>query len=98
MVGKVEDIWAMHIKISPVIAGGRPHIAGHRITVQSIVIWNRDLGLTVQDIASMYHLTVGDVNAALGYYRDHRDEIESFIHEDDKFVQDLRHRIPSKLP
>jgi uncharacterized protein (DUF433 family) len=27
-----------HIEITPGIAGGKPHIAGHRITVQNIVI------------------------------------------------------------
>ena len=28
-----------HIAISPEVAGGRPRIAGHRITVQNVVIW-----------------------------------------------------------
>ena len=29
-----------HIEITEGIAGGKPRIAGHRITVQNIVIWH----------------------------------------------------------
>jgi uncharacterized protein (DUF433 family) len=29
-----------HIEIDPEIAGGKPRIAGHRITVQDVVIWH----------------------------------------------------------
>ena len=97
MVKKVEDVWAEHIKISPVIAGGRPHIAGHRITVHSVVIWHRQLGMSVAEIALAYGLRPVDINAALGYYRDHINEIEQFIIEDETFVQNLRNRTRSKL-
>jgi uncharacterized protein (DUF433 family) len=97
MVKKVEDIWAKHINISPVIAGGRPHIVGHRITVHNVVIWHRQLGMSVTEIASAYGLRLVDVNAALGYYHDHINEVEQFIIEDEAFVQDLRSRTRSKL-
>ena len=33
-----------HIEITKGIAGGKPRIAGHRITVQNIVIWYELLG------------------------------------------------------
>ncbi len=34
------------IKVTKGIADGNPRIAGHRITVQNVVIWHELLGLT----------------------------------------------------
>ena len=35
----LEQILDCHIEISPGIAGGRPWVAGHRITVHDIVVF-----------------------------------------------------------
>jgi uncharacterized protein (DUF433 family) len=56
-----------HIEITPGIAGGKPRIAGHRITVQNIAIWHERMGKSADEIAE-YDLTLGDVYAALAYY------------------------------
>lgn len=61
-----------HIEITEGIAGGKPRIAGHRITVQNIVIWHELLGRSADEIAVEYDLTLADVYAALVYYYDHR--------------------------
>lgn len=40
-----------HIETRPDIAGGKPRIAGHRITVCDIVMWHERLGKSVDEIA-----------------------------------------------
>lgn len=86
-----------HIEITPGIAGGKPRIAGHRITVQNIAIWHERLGRSADEIATEYDLTLADVYAALAYYFDHREEIDRSIQEGDAFVEALRQQTPSKL-
>ena len=86
-----------HIEITPGIAGGKPRIAGHRITVQNIVIWHERMGMCVDEIATEYNLTLADVHVALAYYFDHRLEIDQSIEEGEAFVEALRQRTPSKL-
>ena len=87
-----------HIEITPGIAGGKPRIAGHRITVENIVIWHERMGKCADEIASEYDLTLADVYAALAYYYDHRAEIDKNDGQESKaFVEALRRTTPSKL-
>ena len=97
MVKRVEDIWAAHISVSPAVVGGKPHITGHRITVQSVAVWHKRLGMSVEDIVSSFGLRLVEVRAALGYYLAHRADIEAAIQADEAFVAAIRSRIPSKL-
>ncbi len=39
-----------HIVVTPDVAGGKPRISGHRITVQNIVIWHERMGLSADEI------------------------------------------------
>lgn len=87
-----------HIEVTPGIAGGKPHVAGHRITVQNVVIWHERMGLSADEIAAEYNLTLSEVYAALAYYYDHRVEIDESIRADEAFVEELRRVTPSKLP
>ena len=91
------DTIASHIEVTPGIAGGKPRIAGHRITVQNIAIWHERLGLSADEIATEYELSLADVYAALAYYHDHREEIDRSIREDEEFIAELRRRTPSIL-
>lgn len=86
-----------HIEVTPGVAGGKPRIAGHRITVQNIAIWHERLGRRADEIATEYDLSLADVYAALAYYFDHRQEIDRSIHDGDAFVKALRKQTPSKL-
>jgi uncharacterized protein (DUF433 family) len=86
-----------HIVITPDIVGGKPHIAGHRVTVQNIVIWHEWMGHAADEIATEYGLTLADVYAALAYYYDNRVEIDETIKESKDFVEALRQQIPSKI-
>lgn len=86
-----------HIEVTPGVAGGKPRIAGHRVTVQDVVIWHERLGIGADEIAAEYDLTLADVYAALAYYYDHRAELDEAIRSDESYVAELRRRIPSKL-
>lgn len=85
-----------HIVITPGVKSGRPHIAGHRISVQNIVIWHEWQGLSVDEIADSYKLSVADIYAALAYYHDHREEIDRDIKDDEEFIENLRKELGSK--
>jgi len=87
-----------HIEITPGVSGGKPRIAGHRITVQNIAIWHERLGRSADEIAADYNLTLAEVYAALAYYFDHREEINASIEASAAFVEQLRQATPSKLP
>ena len=86
-----------HITITSGVMGGKPHIAGHRITVQNIAIWHEWLGHSADEIAAEYDLSLSDIYAALAYYYDHRAEIDTAIKEDEAFVDALCQKIPSKI-
>ena len=94
----VETVLDRHITLTPGLAGGKPHIVGHRITVQNIVIWHERMGLSADEIVTEYNLTLADIYAALAYYYDHQAEIDTAIKDDEAFVEALRQVSPSKLP
>jgi uncharacterized protein (DUF433 family) len=86
-----------HIEVTPDVVGGKPRIAGRRITVQDIVIWHERLGKSADEIASDYDLSLADIYAALAYYFDHSQEINKTIFESDAFMEALKQKTPSKL-
>ena len=87
-----------YIESTPEVAGGKPRIAGRRITVQNIVIWHEWMGHTADDIATEYDLTLAEIYAALAYYYDHPQEIDETIKAGQAVVEEMRQKIPSKLP
>ncbi len=93
----MDIMTAPHIAISQDVAGGKPRIAGHRITVQHIVIWHERMGRSADEIASDHGLTLAEIYAALTYYYDHRQEIDEAIVSDESYVTELRKRMKSKL-
>jgi len=86
-----------HIEITPGILGGKPRIAGHRISVQHIVVWHERMGKCADEIAAEYDLTLADVYAALAYYFDRREEMDRAMREADEAVEVLRRQTPSLL-
>jgi len=86
-----------HIESTPGVAGGKPRIAGHRITVRDVVIWHERLGRSREEIAAEYDLSLADIHAALTYYFDHREEIDRDIEASHAFVEALRRSTPSKV-
>lgn len=80
------------------ICGGKPRIAGHRITVQDVVVWHERLGQSVDDIANKYDLSLADVYAALAYYFAHRERIDRSIEESRAFVEKMKEQMSSTEP
>ena len=90
------SVIAEHIEITPDVCGGKPHIAGHRIKVQDIVIWHERMGMSPDEIVSQYpSITLADVYAALAYYHDRLEEIRQQIQEDEALVRELKAKTPS---
>jgi uncharacterized protein (DUF433 family) len=86
-----------HIQRTPDLCGGKPHIAGRRITVAHIAVAHEEARLDAETIAAEYDLTLGQVHAALSYYYDHRDEIDQSMREDEAFVEEMRSRFQSDV-
>ena len=84
------------IVATPGVRGGKPRIAGHRITVSDIAIWHERMAMSPDEIVSEYPtITLSDVHAALAYYFDHRDEVDREIREGQEFAEKLRAGAPS---
>ena len=92
----MSNVISQHIEITPGVCGGKPRIAGHRIRVEDIVIWNERMGLSPDEIVSQYPtITLADVYAALAYYHDHFEEISRQIREDEAFAREMQKKTPS---
>jgi uncharacterized protein (DUF433 family) len=86
-----------YLEASPDVAGGKPRIAGRRITVQNIVVWHIHLGRSVDEIAQEYDLNLAQIYAALTYYFDHQQEIEASLQNEQAAVNHLRKHSHSLL-
>ena len=83
---------------TPGICGGRPRIDGHRITVEDIAIWHERMGMSPDEIVSAYPtISLADVHAALAYYYDHRQRIDEAINEGQRFVAEMKAKLPPSL-
>ena len=50
------------------VCGGKPRIAGHRITVQNIAVWHEQMGMSPDEILLHYpSINLSDNYAALAY-------------------------------
>ena len=62
---------------TPETCGGRPRIAGTRISIAQIAVWSKQ-GLSVEEILEeIPYLNLAQVYAALSYYHANRNEIEA---------------------
>ena len=71
-----------YIVTDPEIYGGRPIVAGHRIAVIDVAVWTKQ-GMTPEQIAIEFPLTLAQIHAALAYYYDHREELDKQLAEDE---------------
>lgn len=86
-----------HIEATPETRGGKPRIAGTRITIEDIVLMHLRLGQSLIEIAGKYDLPIAGVHAAIAYYYDHREEIDHSIEEDEALIEAFRRDNPSPL-
>jgi len=93
----MDTVLDKYIEQSPDTRGGRPRIAGTRITIDDLVIMHLHLGESLDEIAGTYNLPLAAVYAAMAYYFDNRDEIDKKIAQDDAYVEATSKKSPSKL-
>jgi uncharacterized protein (DUF433 family) len=86
-----------HIEATPGTRGGKPRIAGTRITVADVVLMHRRLGRALEEIAGTYDLPLAAVYAAMAYYYDHKDEIDQSLDEEEALAEAFRKNNPSRL-
>lgn len=91
------DLLTQQIVSTPGTVGGKPRIAGRRITVADVGIWHEQMKMPVEEIVREYDLTLGQIYAALSYYFDHQEEIDRRIAEGNAFVEEMRAKTPSLL-
>jgi uncharacterized protein (DUF433 family) len=88
-----------HVTCTPGVCGGRPCIAGHRIRVQDVYVWQEVQGQTpAQMVADFPQLTVAQVHAALAYYWDNRELTTSFTPSPHTPHQSRRHPFSHPRP
>jgi len=76
------DIGTMIVE-TPGTCGGRPRIAGHRITVRLIVGMYRR-GESPEEIAANYEsLSLAEIYAALAYYHANRDALDRMFKDEE---------------
>lgn len=94
----VRPVIAEHIGVKPGCCGGKPHVLGHRVKVQHVVVWHERMGMSPTEIVvSRPTITLSDVHAALAYYYDHRDEIDADIVADETYAAVVEANHPPRL-
>lgn len=86
-----------HIVCTPDTRGGKPRIAGTRITVGDVAAWHLSEGRSLHDISATLDLDLAALHAAMSYYYDHRAEIDRQTEEAVERAEALRASHPSKL-
>ena len=86
-----------HIEGDPGVRGGKPRLAGTRITVSDVVLMHLRLGQSLEQIAGHYDLSLAALHAAMAYYYDHQAEIDRQMETDDAFIEAFREKNPSLL-
>jgi uncharacterized protein (DUF433 family) len=77
----MSEYRGIYIVCDPLILSGRPTIQGHRIAVHDIAALHQR-GETPDQIAAGYQLSLRQVLAALDYYREHQEQIDRDLRED----------------
>lgn len=84
------------IEVTPGTVGGKPRIAGRRITVENIAVWHERMGRSVDDIANEHNLSLTEIYAALAFYFANREEIDRSISQGEAFIEDMKSRTACK--
>jgi uncharacterized protein (DUF433 family) len=86
------------IIMTPGTCGGKPRIAGRRIRVQDIAVWHEHFGMSPERIIAEYPgLTLSDVQGALDYFYNHRQEIMNDILEEEGLAEEMQLMHPSRI-
>ncbi|MEM1171116.1 MAG: DUF433 domain-containing protein [Cyanobacteria bacterium P01_H01_bin.35] len=90
----MQSVITEYIDITPGVLGGKPRIAGHRISVAHIAEMYLKMGMSVEEIAGKYNLPLAAVHGAMAYYYDRREEIDRHTAESRAKVEELKQNTP----
>ncbi|QSJ21071.1 DUF433 domain-containing protein [Nostoc sp. UHCC 0702] len=91
----MQQISTEYIAIDPDYCSGKPRILGTRMPVATIAQMYLQMGESLEDIASEYHLSKAAVYAAMAYYYDHQQEIDHHTAESQALVEQMRQNSPT---
>ncbi|MCP5096112.1 MAG: DUF433 domain-containing protein [Chloroflexi bacterium] len=91
----MELVLDKHIEKTASVRSGKARISGTRMTVSDVVISHFHLGESLDEIAVTYDLPLAAVYAAIAYYLDHKDEIDSEIQNGRIYYEQLKAKSPS---
>jgi uncharacterized protein (DUF433 family) len=78
--------------------GGVARVAGTRIKVSQLAIDASTWGKSPTEIQEDHpRLTLGQIYAALGYYFDHKAQIDAQIDDDERFADEAKAAAPNPL-
>ena len=93
----LTDIGTLIVR-TPETCGGRPRIAGSRITVQYIVV-EMKAGVTPEEILqNKPYLTLGGIYAAIAYYYANKEALDSEFAADDEKSRRLEAELSAASP
>ena len=94
----IQQISTEYIAIDPDYCYGKPRIVGTRMPVAAIAEMYLEMGQSLEEIAVKYDLPLAAVHEAMGYYYDHREEIDRHSLETEKIVEEMKLKTaPSKF-
>jgi uncharacterized protein (DUF433 family) len=86
-----------HVEIvkTPDVLGGKPRVEGVRVGVLQIGDYVRKNGISVESVMEELRLSREQVEAALRYYDDHPDEMETLHAQREASFRRMRERNPT---
>src|SRR4051794_32876597 len=80
------------------LENGVYRVTGTRIPLERIVDGYKD-GATPEEIVDSYDvLNLSDVYTLIGYYLDHKEEVEQYLREQDAYAEEMRRKIEAAFP
>jgi uncharacterized protein (DUF433 family) len=80
----------------PAIRSGKPILAGTALRVSDIAAYHVFGGLTPDDLAVQFRLTLGQVYAALAFYYTHRAQIDEEFRANAQEAEALRQQLKAQ--
>ncbi|WP_436930048.1 DUF433 domain-containing protein [Halosimplex halobium] len=74
------------------VLGGKPRLAGHRISVLQIAEMVLDAGYSPEHTADQLGISLAEVHTALAYYYDNPDKMAALRERNDRLEAKLRER------
>ena len=74
----------------PQVRGGRPVVAGTGLCVSDLVAWRKSEGISIEELARGFGLSLGQIYAAFAYYYLHQAKIDAEIQENAAEAENLR--------